>query len=45
MVRWVPSPRNLRRYLMPQSDLVLFSVHDRVALITVNDPDRRDRGR
>ena len=27
---------------MPQSDLVLFSVHDRVALITVNDPDRRN---
>src|SRR5271157_3905807 len=27
---------------MPQSDLVLFSVDARVALITVNDPDRRN---
>jgi enoyl-CoA hydratase len=27
---------------MAQSDLVLFSVDDRVALITVNDPDRRN---
>src|SRR5246127_4658708 len=27
---------------MPQSDLVLYSVDDRVALITVNDPDRRN---
>ncbi|MDQ2627353.1 MAG: enoyl-CoA hydratase, partial [Actinomycetota bacterium] len=27
---------------MTQSDLVLFSVADRVALITVNDPDRRN---
>src|ERR1700748_392523 len=27
---------------MPQSDLVLFSVDNHVALITVNDPDRRN---
>jgi enoyl-CoA hydratase len=27
---------------MPQSDSVLFEVRDRVALITVNDPDRRN---
>ena len=27
---------------MPQSDLVLFSVNNRVALITVNDPERRN---
>lgn len=27
---------------MPQSDLVLYSVDDHVALITVNDPDRRN---
>jgi len=27
---------------MPQSDLVLFNVDSHVALITVNDPDRRN---
>ncbi|TXI54067.1 enoyl-CoA hydratase-related protein, partial [Mycolicibacter arupensis] len=27
---------------MSRSDLVLYSVTDRVALITVNDPDRRN---
>lgn len=27
---------------MAQSDLILFSVDNRVALITVNDPDRRN---
>jgi enoyl-CoA hydratase len=38
----VPSPANLRRCPMPQSDLVLFSVDNHVALITVNDPERRN---
>lgn len=28
--------------LVPKSDLVLYDVSDRVALITVNDPDRRN---
>ncbi|MGB9302805.1 MAG: enoyl-CoA hydratase-related protein, partial [Mycobacterium sp.] len=27
---------------MSESDLVLFSISNRVALITVNDPDRRN---
>jgi enoyl-CoA hydratase len=34
--------RQMRRCPMSPSDLVLFSVDSRVALITVNDPDRRN---
>src|SRR6202000_3409157 len=42
MVRHAPSPAKQRRCPMSQSDLVLFSVDNHVALITVNDPDRRN---
>ena len=46
MVRFVPPDvlpaANLRRCAVSQSDLVLFSVDNHVALITVNDPDQRD---
>src|SRR5271170_2646174 len=42
MVRHAPSPAKLRRCPMSQSDLVLFSIDNHVALITVNDPERRN---
>src|ERR1700722_18722948 len=41
-MRYIPSAVNQRRCRMPQSDLVLFTVDNHVALITVNDPDRRN---
>src|ERR1700753_2356549 len=42
MVRHAPSPAKQRRCPMSQSDLVLFSIDNHVALITVNDPQRRN---
>src|SRR6201992_2426702 len=42
MVHHAPSPAKLRRCPMSPSDLVLFSIDNHVALITVNDPDRRN---
>src|SRR5271168_3039515 len=42
MVRYVLPATNQRRCPVSQSDLVLFSVDNHVALITVNDPDRRN---
>src|ERR1700754_880682 len=42
MVRHAPSPAKQRRCPMSQSDLVLFSIDNHVALITVNDPERRN---
>src|ERR1700742_4583377 len=42
MVHHAPSPAKLRRCPMSQSDLVLFSIDNHVALITVNDPERRN---
>src|SRR5271155_2865918 len=42
MVRYAPSTARLRRCPMSQSDLVLFSSDNHVALITVNDPERRN---
>src|SRR6201996_8387958 len=40
MVLSVPSTPNLRRCPMP--DLVLYSVDNHIALLTVNDPERRN---
>src|SRR6204780_4263752 len=42
MVRHAPSPAKLRRCPMSPSDLVLYSIDNHVALITVNDPERRN---
>jgi enoyl-CoA hydratase len=42
MVRHAPSPAKLRRSSMSQSNLVLFSIDNHVAQITVNDPERRN---
>lgn len=42
MVRYVLPATNQRRCPVSQSDLVLFSVDNHVALISVNDPDRRN---